>query len=98
MDIKLSEEQEMLRKSAGRFLEKNCPSSLVREMVEDEKGYTDALWQGMAELGWTGLIIPEAYGGVGMGFLDGRDGPGDAAGSLFLNSCSRRPRLSASGV
>ena len=36
MDIKLSEEQEMLRNSARRFLEKNCPSSLVREMVEDE--------------------------------------------------------------
>lgn len=70
MDIKLSEEQEMLRNSAGRFLEKNCPSSLVREMVEDEKGYTDELWQGMAELGWMGLIIPEAYGGVGMGFLE----------------------------
>jgi len=51
MDIKLSEEQEMLRNSARRFLEKNCPSSLVREMVEDEKGYTDEVWQGMAELG-----------------------------------------------
>jgi alkylation response protein AidB-like acyl-CoA dehydrogenase len=70
VDIKLSEEQEMLRTSAGRFLEKNCPSSLVREMVEDEKGFTDELWQGMAELGWMGLIVPEAYGGVGMGFLE----------------------------
>ncbi len=70
MDIKFSEEQEILRNSAGRFLEKNCPSSLVRKMVEDEKGYTDELWQGMAESGWIGLIIPEEYGGLGMGFLE----------------------------
>ena len=58
MDIKFSEEQEILRNSARGFLEKNCPSSLVREMVEDEKGYTEELWQGMAELCWLGLIIP----------------------------------------
>ncbi len=75
MDIKFSEEQEILRNSAGRFLEKNCPSSLVRKMVEDEKGYTDELWQGMAEPGWIGLIIPEEYGAPrhGLPRTDGLD-------------------------
>ena len=70
MDIKFTEEQEMIRHSAQGFLSKNCPSSFVREMVEDEKGYTEELWKGMTELGWMGLNFPEEYGGTGMGFLD----------------------------
>jgi alkylation response protein AidB-like acyl-CoA dehydrogenase len=39
-------------------------------MEEDEKGYSPELWQKMAQQGWQGLIIPEQYGGTGMGFLD----------------------------
>ena len=70
MDIRLSEEQEMIRHSARNFLAKNCPSSFVREMVADEKGYTEELWKGMADLGWMGLIIPQEYEGSGMGFVD----------------------------
>ncbi len=70
MDIKFTEEQEMIRQSARNFLTKKCPSSLVREMAQDEKGYTDDLWRGMAELGWMGLIFPEEYGGNGGSFLD----------------------------
>jgi len=70
MDIKFSEEQEMIRHSARGFLTKNCPSSFVREMVQDEKGFTAELWKGMAELGWMGLIIPEENEGSGLGFLD----------------------------
>ncbi|RJQ86924.1 MAG: acyl-CoA dehydrogenase [Desulfobacteraceae bacterium] len=70
MDIKFSEEQRMIRDSVRQFLFKNCPSSFVREMVEDEKGFSEDLWKGMAELGWMGLIVPEKYGGDGLGFLD----------------------------
>ena len=70
MDLGLSEEQEMLKNFARDFLEKECPEKLVRDMEEDERGYTDALWQGMAGQGWQGLIIPDQYGGTGMTFLD----------------------------
>ena len=70
MDLGLSEEQEMLKNFARDFLEKESPEKLVREMEEDERGYTDALWQGMAQQGWQGLMIPEEYGGNGMDFLD----------------------------
>ena len=70
MDLGLSEEQEMLREFARDFLEKECPESLVREMEEDERGYSPDLWRKMAEQGWSGLIVPEAYGGVGMTYLD----------------------------
>ena len=70
MDFALNEEQEMLRKMSRDFLENECPKTLVREMEEDEKGYSPELWKKMAELGWMGLVFPEEYGGEGMGFLD----------------------------
>ena len=38
----------------------------VRKMMEDERGYSDEQWKKMAELGWTGLILPEQYGGAGL--------------------------------
>ena len=70
MNFVLSEEQEMLRKMARDFLTDKCPKTLVKEMEEDEKGYSTALWQEMAGLGWMGLVFPESYGGGGMSFLD----------------------------
>jgi len=70
MDFMLSEEQEMLRKSARDFLTDKCPKSYVRQMAADEKGYSLALWQEMAGLGWMGLAIPDLYGGFGMEFID----------------------------
>ncbi len=70
MDLGFSEEQEMLRKTARDFLETECPTSLVKEMAEDEQGYTSGLWGKMAELGWMGLALPEEYDGMGMSFLD----------------------------
>jgi alkylation response protein AidB-like acyl-CoA dehydrogenase len=70
MDPRLSEEQEILQKSARDFLTEKCPKSLVREMEKDEKGYSPQLWQEVADLGWMGLVFPEKYGGAGMSFLD----------------------------
>jgi len=70
MDLDLTEEQEMLRSSARDFLTKECPKTLVRQLEEDEKGYSPELWSKMAELGWMGLVFPEEYDGMGMDFLD----------------------------
>ncbi|MBI2907599.1 MAG: acyl-CoA/acyl-ACP dehydrogenase [Chloroflexi bacterium] len=70
MDFGLSEEQEMLKTMARDFLEKECPKAVVREMVDNEKGYPPQLWRQMAELGWMGLIVPEKHGGSGGSFLD----------------------------
>ena len=69
MDFAFSEEQEMLRASARDFLTKECPSSYVRRMMETEDAWDPDLWKRIADMGWTGLGIPEAYGGVGT-FLD----------------------------
>ena len=70
MDFGFSEEQEMLRQSARALLEKECPSTAVRKLMADTRGYDSALWQKMAELGWLGLAVPEQYGGGGLSYVD----------------------------
>ena len=70
MDLGLTEEQQMLREFARDFIEKECPEQYVRDMEEDPTGYLPAVWAKMAEQGWMGLMVPEQYGGAGMGFLD----------------------------
>jgi len=70
MDFELSKEQILLKKSARDFLRKESPAAMVREMKNDEKGYSPKLWKQMVDLGWTGLHIPEKYGGIGGSFLD----------------------------
>ena len=70
MNYDLSEEQNIIKTSANKFLSKECPSEFVREMAEDKKGFTSELWKGMAELGWMSLLIPEKYEGFGGSFLD----------------------------
>ena len=70
MDLGLTEEQGMLRDFARDFLEKECSEAYVRDMEEDATGYLPEVWNKMAEQGWMGLMVPEQYGGAGMGFLD----------------------------
>ena len=70
MDLGLNEAQQMLKNSAREFLDAECPTTYVREMEEDECGYSPEMWRKVAEQGWLGLIFPEQYGGFGMNFLD----------------------------
>jgi len=70
MDFEFSKEQVLLKKSARDFLRKESPAAMVREMKNDQNGYSPELWEKMADLGWTGLNIPEKYGGIGGSFLD----------------------------
>jgi alkylation response protein AidB-like acyl-CoA dehydrogenase len=69
VDFAFSEEQDLLRAQARDFLSKQVTSKKVRALTETEDGYDADLWRRLAELGWTGLGIPEEYGGVGT-FLD----------------------------
>jgi len=66
MDTTLSEEEVLIRETARKFLETECPTRLVREMEKDPKGYPPALWKQAADLGWQGLALPEKYGGSEM--------------------------------
>ena len=70
MDLQLSQEQEMLRRSAREFLRERWPASKLKESDAYELGYDKDLWQEMAAMGWIGTVIPEQYGGLGQGFLD----------------------------
>ena len=70
MDLGFTETQQMLKTSAQEFLGRECPTTLVREMEEDERGYPDELWRQMSSLGWAGVPFPEVYGGTGGDFLD----------------------------
>jgi alkylation response protein AidB-like acyl-CoA dehydrogenase len=70
MDLGLNEAQQMLKNSAREFLDAECPTTYVREMELDERGYTTEMWQKVAEQGWLGLIFPEEYGGFGLNFVD----------------------------
>ena len=65
MDLALTEAQEMLGVAAREFLERECPTTLVRAMEGDDRGYPPQLWEGMAALGWMGLAFPEEHGGAG---------------------------------
>jgi alkylation response protein AidB-like acyl-CoA dehydrogenase len=63
MDLLLTDEEKMLRHTAREFLEAECPTSLVREMETDPRGYPPELWRKTAELGWQGMALPEKFGG-----------------------------------
>ena len=70
MDFTFSEEQEALRSTARSFLDREVGAAHVRAMLDDERGFTDDLWRRFADLGWTGLLVPEARGGAGLGMLE----------------------------
>ncbi len=70
MDFGFSEEQDLLRQSAADLLKNECPMTYVRQMMEDDRGYSDELWNKMAALGWMGLIFPEEFGGLGLNLVD----------------------------
>src|SRR5262245_48562759 len=70
MDFGLSEDQELLQRSARDFLERECPVTFVREMMRSDDGFSRSLHRKMAEQGWPGLMIPEGFGGLGLGMLD----------------------------
>ena len=66
MDFGFSEEQELLRAEVRKFLDQSAPLATVREVAATDVGCDRALWSQMAELGWVGLLVPEAFGGSGL--------------------------------
>jgi alkylation response protein AidB-like acyl-CoA dehydrogenase len=71
MDFTFSADQEALRDAVRSFLRAEAPSAYVRRMAEhDDTGITPELWAKIVDLGWTGLLVPEDRGGLGLGLLD----------------------------
>jgi acyl-CoA dehydrogenase len=72
MSLVLTEDQVLLKQTAADFVKKESPVSRVRKLRDerDPDGFSRALWRKMAELGWQGMLIPEQYGGLSMGYRD----------------------------
>ncbi len=71
MDFTFSADQRALRDSVRALLAAEAPRDYVRQMAEhDDTGVTPELWRRIVELGWTGLLVPEALGGLGLGMID----------------------------
>ena len=71
MDFALTEEQEMIRESAENFLADVSSSAAVREAMQTEHGYDKQVWQRICEeMVWPAIHIPEAYGGMGLGYVE----------------------------
>jgi alkylation response protein AidB-like acyl-CoA dehydrogenase len=70
MDFDLNKAQKLLQQSARDFFARECKPERVRELMATDTAYDDGLWRAMADQGWTGLIIPEEFGGLGLGLVD----------------------------
>jgi len=70
MQFGLSESQEFLKDSARKFFAGECPSAEVRRLIETDTAYDADLWSKLTEQGYTGIIFPEEYGGVGLGKIE----------------------------
>ncbi len=70
MEFGLSESQQLLKDNARKFFAGECPMAEVRRIMETDTAYDPALWAKMVEQGYTGIIFPEEYGGVGLGAVE----------------------------
>jgi len=72
MALVLTEEQELLRRTAREFVAARSPLKRIRQLRDgrDPVGFSRELWREMARLGWAGILIPEGYGGAGLGHTD----------------------------
>jgi len=73
MRFDLNDDQEMLRQTARRFLEKEAPIATIRERGGAPEGFTRAWWSAASELGWTSLAVPEPLGGYILSGHAGQD-------------------------
>ena len=71
MALILNEEQQSLKDIASEFLQSNAPVTHFREIrdTQNELGYDESLWMEMVNLGWSGILIPEEYGGFDFGMV-----------------------------
>lgn len=70
MNFDFSEDLNLLREEARKFMAEQCPTAAVRRVLErngGEAGIDRALWRKVSDMGWLGAAVPEQYGGVGLG-------------------------------
>src|SRR6201992_2575864 len=72
MALVLTEEQSMLRDSARGLISDKAPVSHLRQLrdTKDATGFSRELWRTFAEMGFSGLLVPEDFGGSGLGCVE----------------------------
>src|SRR5215510_3851572 len=70
MQFGLTESQKILKDNARKFFAAECPITEVRRLMETDTAYDATLWRKMAEQGFTGIIFPEEFGGLGLGKVE----------------------------
>src|SRR3954452_14426322 len=72
MALVLTEEQSMLRDSARGLISDKAPVSHLRQLrdAKDPTGFSRELWKAFAEMGFSGLLVPESFGGSGLGSVE----------------------------
>src|ERR1700721_2546283 len=79
MALVLNEEQSMLRDSARGLISDKAPVSHLRQLRDsgDATGFSRDLWRAFAEMGFAGLLVPENFGGSGLGCVEAGGGMGE---------------------
>ena len=70
MNFDFSDDQKQLRDQARKFLAEKCAPKAVRAVLDGKAPYDRDLWKGLADMGFLGVTIPEAFGGSGAGHLE----------------------------
>jgi alkylation response protein AidB-like acyl-CoA dehydrogenase len=70
MDLKLNEDQRMLKKVSADFLKAEAPSYVITDWFQKKIAYIPELYKKVAEVGWLGMVIPEEFGGGGTSYTD----------------------------
>jgi alkylation response protein AidB-like acyl-CoA dehydrogenase len=70
MNFDLTDDQTTIKRTARDFLAARYKPAVMRELAEDDRGFTDDQWSAVAELGWAGVVISEEHGGLGFGVLE----------------------------
>jgi alkylation response protein AidB-like acyl-CoA dehydrogenase len=70
MDFSLNKEQEMFRDAISQLLDSHGQTDVVRRYAEGDSSSYQNVWNDLRELGYTGVVVPEEYGGLGLGSID----------------------------
>jgi len=70
MNLEFSEDQKFVQHTAREYLTEHAGLDVSRAVLDSDRPYDPELWKGVAEMGWLGAAVPEAYGGAGLGYLE----------------------------
>src|SRR3954468_1230836 len=100
MALVLTEEQTLLRDSARGLISDKAPVSHLRQLrdAKDEAGFSRDLWKTFAEMGFSGLLVPEEFGGSGLGCVEAGIVMEEIGRKLMASPFLFAPRVARSAV